>query len=555
MARIKRLGSFLLALAIAAALAVPVFADDVQTGTVTVENATNGTSYKIYRIFQPGESSQYEAAESWKSYAKFENGKAYYKSETGSNSSEWVEITQESAAKSLNALVDLVIQRETAADGTVTASGDTAVFTHLPYGYYLLIPEDGVGGIFPLEEANKVIHQKNATEPTLEKKIVLADGTPADWSTVNLGDDVQFKVSVKLPSAKEWADGTGYEWHYPCSIEDEATDGLQMNRDVAVKIDGDEAVKAGEASGKISEQAGDIIRVVYNNDTHFAVRFGLGHPDGGSQDGAGDGTLAFLKLHPNAVLTLTYSAKVIQKAAQDPKEHNTITLHYGSKRIDDTVYVYDFTIVAKKVDKESQAPLPGAKFVLQRASDHKFYSADQKEDKSNHAGDHVTWIDAAIDYGAGTLAPAPGNKLLPWTVMTSEEHNERGMIHFEGIGVGTYLLHEIQAPEGYSKIKDPVKIVIREKEGGDTDPSNVTFEFSVDDGPFQDMGVNRVLWQGGWGQLSMNPDDPPITVENSKGGFELPETGGLGTALFYLLGGALSGYAVFLLIFKNQRTT
>lgn len=82
--------------------------------------------------------------------------------------------------------------------------------------------------------------------------------------------------------------------------------------------------------------------------------------------------------------------------------------------------------------------------------------------------------------------------------------NKSGKFTIKGLSAGTYKLEETKQPAGYNKLKNPVTVVI------DND-GNV----KVDDA---------------------NAD--PVEVEN-KTGTVLPSTGGAGTTMIYLIGGAL----------------
>lgn len=82
--------------------------------------------------------------------------------------------------------------------------------------------------------------------------------------------------------------------------------------------------------------------------------------------------------------------------------------------------------------------------------------------------------------------------------------NKSGKFTIQGLGAGTYYLTETQQPAGYNKLKNPVTVVI------------------YDDGNVKVDGANA----------------DPVEVEN-KTGTVLPSTGGAGTTMFYLIGGAL----------------
>lgn len=87
------------------------------------------------------------------------------------------------------------------------------------------------------------------------------------------------------------------------------------------------------------------------------------------------------------------------------------------------------------------------------------------------------------------------------TTITSPDS---GKFKIQGLGAGTYYLTETKQPAGYNKLKNPVTVVI------DND-GNVTVD-----------GANA----------------DPVKVLNNTGSI-LPSTGGAGTTMIYLIGGAL----------------
>lgn len=115
----------------------------------------------------------------------------------------------------------------------------------------------------------------------------------------------------------------------------------------------------------------------------------------------------------------------------------------------------------------------------------------------------------------------PDNKAVSWvdsqdgaTVVTTDEN---GAATFEGLEDGTYQLKEIEAPQGYNLLASPVEVTIK---GANDDTETLT--------------VTQ-------------------PVENSTGAI-LPGTGGMGTTMFYVIGGVLVvGAAVALVARKRMR--
>lgn len=571
----KRLGSFLMALILCAALAPPAFAagGNAEQGTVTIENAEEGGEYKFYQILAPDGSGGYRVSDAWTLYndpnyfVKFEDGKVFYLNVPGHPENGRTEIKSSDSA-SVGALLQLIQWNESITPAcTVTAQGET-VQAQLDYGYYLLDYGNGTGGLFHLDSQAKQIRKKSEADPSLKKKIVLASGEKVDWTTVQLGESVRFEVTVKLPSAKEWADSPG---SYPCKIYDAVSSGLVLNRDVAVTIDGATVITGTEpvpdtniVTGRCGEKAeADTVHLHY--DEQDPKKFDIGFGQAYGSDGAVGGTLEFLNRHPGAELTLAYSARVIQHSEETPYEVNTAHLQYGTKNIYGNVQMYDFTIVIEKRDKDTNMPLGGAKFVLMN-EDGKFYSSDRKQDNSYHAGDKVEWLEADFDPETGRFEPKDPGKLdsmvLETAVKNTDQNNWDGKNHFEGIPAGIYYLYEIKAPDGYDRLKTPITIVIQPASDGRVVPetytyqglgetalgfSRVVFESTINGGEASEITKGDVPWGGDWNQLRVTAG-----VGNSKASFHLPSTGGMGTAIFYAVGGVLLAGAAALLAAKRR---
>lgn len=109
-----------------------------------------------------------------------------------------------------------------------------------------------------------------------------------------------------------------------------------------------------------------------------------------------------------------------------------------------------------------------------------------------------------------------------------------GKIFIKGLESGTYYLKEVKAPQGYVLLKDSIKIEIT---GNNTDGSATA---KVDD---KSVTMN----QDGMSSSAL----VPLTVVNNKG-FDLPQTGAAGTAIFAIAGIVLVAVAGALLIFRRK---
>ena len=214
-------------------------------------------------------------------------------------------------------------------------------------------------------------------------------------------------------------------------------------------------------------------------------------------------------LKPNDVVEVAYSAEVNEYAViggtgNDNKTHLTYsdTPKSTGERLTKT-YIWQFDVFkyAKK-DKE-EIPLAGAQFVLYKTvNDEKFYAQAAN-------GKITGWTD---DKEKATVFVTPDD----------------GEFVIAGLDADTYYLEETKAPDGYNQLKDPVKVVITATIAGDkTGRATITYNETA-------TGTVR--------------------IENQTG-VELPSTGGIGTTVFYVIGGLLMGVAVVLLVTRKKMST
>ena len=208
----------------------------------------------------------------------------------------------------------------------------------------------------------------------------------------------------------------------------------------------------------------------------------------------------------DAPVVITYTATVNENAIQSDKETNTATLKYSNNPADKNSFdessvkvdVFSFNIVINKYAAGNESTkLAGAKFVLKNY-DGKYYKYDA-DTKT------VTWV---ADKSAAT------------EVIT----DDNGVARFDGLQAGTYKLEETVAPAGYNQLTKDITIVL-DKNGSATI-----------DGAASAPGADHSLTTG---------------VANSTGTM-LPETGGIGTAIFVALG-ALAVICAGVFLVTNKR--
>ena len=204
-------------------------------------------------------------------------------------------------------------------------------------------------------------------------------------------------------------------------------------------------------------------------------------------------------------IVITYSATLNNQAAiAGNGNSNEGKLKYGEKNDLTTApsttktYTWDFEVL-KFGNGNEQKVLKGAEFVV--------LSQDKQQVAKIEDGKITGWKTAPADLTAENVTGS---------VLTT---NDQGKINVAGLDAGTYYLHEVKAPDGYNKMKDDKEFTISRTEDA-TDSS---------------MSYNKLT----------------VKVENLSGTI-LPSTGGMGTTIFYVLGGILAVGAAVLLVTKKR---
>lgn len=496
----KKLMTLLAVLTLALAMAVPAFAETTTpTYTITINNGTG--TYAAYQIFKGDlhekTLSNIEWGDNVTDEGRTKFGNAADKAET---------ITTEADAKAFAVEVAKYLTDPAAGTGTdsITVSGP---------GYYLIKNTSvGEGEVFTdyiLQVVKDVEVNPKSGKPTLDKQIKHNDN--GKWGVVGdnqIGDTVEFRTLTTVPIV------SGYT-QYTYVIHDEMSAGLtsnvHSNDDVTIKVNDEDAKKLDKIYYTVTVDPKNANKFTVTVDVLNAIK------DGKMVEGN--------TLYTYYTGILNENAKVYNDGKQDNKAYleysnNPHDNKTTNKTPEKVVYDWTFKMEINKIDGESKAPLSDAKFVLSKNGSCSLGTIGDDGTPSNTT-DLINLIENSD--GSYTVAPAGYNGPVV-KVMTA------GKITIKGLDDATeYYLYETKAPAGYNRLTDAVKFKI-----------TATYNDTGDSYTSVTAAVNDV------DQSSVS-----VQVANNKGS-TLPSTGGIGTTLFYVIGGVLMAVAAVLLVTKKR---
>ena len=493
MKRMKKIMALMLAAIMMMAMSVTAFAAEGATGahtlTVNVKSTEpaqdlKGQTINLYKLFDVTESKSGETT----NYAYTVNNtyKAALASvlkidetskdedfaaavtKLGSDNATAVQkfandFTAEALTKNLSA---------TANSGKIKEENKTSyTFNDLAAGYYLVYVTGGKdiqSSLVTVDAPTNTVNLKTEA-PSITKT--------ANKETAEIGQVVTYTVTGAIP------DTTGYD-SYVYKINDELTKGLDFVNDAngTACTDNKVAVKVAFTDGTDASTAPTTAALVTNNSKKMSL-------DLSTWVRANQG-------NKGKAFTVTYYAKVNKDA--EVTNNNKASLEYGNNPSDTTTTTPSeaktntYPLDIKKTNKKTSELLAGAKFSLYATED----DAKKGENAIKVSGSNGKYV---VDPDSkNTVFESVGNDLGGYNLRVN------------GLEAKDYWLVETQAPEGFNKLTDPIKVTIT-----------------------KDGDANWTVKKN-----DVSEDDKIIDVENSTGSL-LPSTGGMGTIAFAVVAAIL----------------
>jgi len=380
----------------------------------------------------------------------------------------------------------------------VTATGDSITFTNLEWGFYVIVSTLGD------EETNKVLAGTTGGDPVYEKNetIPQPDKTVGEKS-YNIGDTITYTVT--FPGANYMGEGENSKIVYEYRVEDTLPEFLSNATVTEVKVG-------------TKDITSELTLTTFGTDKYFVIPWADGiHGNYTSKYANG------------SVVTIKYTAVLTSTANVNAANTNTVTITpYVDKdepgpwddHWSDDEEIFTYAAALKKTD--GTKALAGAKFAFKGLTVTKtadgIYTVVGYDASATELGDvmdvgtdgklYIVGLKSAITLtGNETEAPAGYNLLttdvsLPSQVLEHEVYKASGTRKYDAKG------NLIESTATATKTKDV------EKNLSDLDAAGVEV-------------VNQA-------------------------GTELPHTGGIGTTIFYILGGLLVVGAAIVLVARRK---
>lgn len=493
MKRVKRVLALLAAFALVLAMAVPALADGANLYTISVPAGSNHT-YQVYQIFTGDYSNGKLSNVKW--------GKNSNSRGDGVNVGTKVaqSVLDELAAVNTTAATDADKLRVIEKYADLSENGMDTVSESKPIqvaaGYYLFKDTTtGISGNTYIAEVvgNVSIKAKNSNVPGFEKKLKdkndTTDNDFGDWQDV-ADHDIGDAIPFKLEGTVP-ADYTEYTSYY-FAFHDEEEAGLTFNSNsVKVYVDDTEIKTGFEVKTSNFAQGEDCTFEVIFNDLKQISEVHAGSVIRVEYTST---------LNPNAVIGGNGNLNKAQlEYSNNPRDTSS-----KDKTVWDNVVVFTYQVVVNKYANsvEENNKLPGAEFTLTK----KLKDGTTKDIAVAKSKDGVQFI-------------------------------------FKGLDDGEYTLTETVTPKGYNTI-DPITFNV-----------SANHEINWDGKGDRNTLLKSLIGNKGTGEITFTSDKGTGALTTdviNKSGTTLPSTGGMGTTVFYVVGGGLMAVAVVLLVTKKR---
>ena len=524
--------AMVLSVATMGAFAAPITKVD-QEGTITINSAAsdNGAVVNLYKLMdvnlvnangtiQPKDpmytwvgavATWLKSNETYKGYINDSNNAVTdsFKKATAEELSKFFYDVKTAMEPKEDEPIDLVLSPATKEPITIEATSQK--INEMEMGQYLVIAEKSAYVYSPATVTLAPVWDGEQEEWVLNDAAVTVKGKGGIEKTVTggdlqyaVGDTVNYRLDVVIPTYPEGATEPAFD------VGDKMGVGLTWSGSVTVywstdgKLNTGNTVSADYYTLATPETDEDL-----EDDITFEVQFNYDKLTTDYRTAKYVHVVYTATLNEDAFTTDDLGNKAYVGVNTNPYDDGS----YETTTTEEDVYTYGIDVT--KVDANDLVALLGAEF--------KLYSDDTCTKEIKFVGSDGVYTKALDQESAGVTL----------------ETNGLGQITLGGLDVGTYYLKEVKAPGGYQLPTSPVTTITLT----DSEPNG-----KLDDGTTASgsMLVDKVSADGNVISFKLG---------NTKPGFELPTTGGMGTVLFTAGGLVIMacGAALVLVTLKKKK--
>lgn len=543
-------------------------------GKITIENATAGMEYKLYKVFDAsyiegttggtkpaGATYTIKSTDPWYSLVSA-TGTPFTLKEDSANPGTYFVSIVEGQQETVATWFQNVNASGLTPTQTEIPSGNTVTFDGLDKGYYYI--KSGVGATVTLTHANetRTVIDKNqqpgwgtdpddSTKPGGKFIKTGANGAGTEYGalgTADIGGKLDYKIDIFSATnyqgdkmIKEYIieDTTGPAVFMHFSTIKVWVNGTELTKGWVEGVDetsGTSHAIGSSATATSKDDADWYVENADNTDSKFSIHINWLKSDG---------TFKFDNSGKPNVIKITYEGVLKSKGVVygDNGNLNTATLYVlpngstakaqlGEPSVAKAV-TYSGELFKYTTENGAKKALAGAEFTIVRKGDttplafypSKLYAGVYYlANEENWNSEHVDNTDSSKK-----------ESMKVTTLVTPAD----GMIIIRGLAGGEYTVTETKAPGGYNKLPAPITMPLKQNgsPAAGVNVTNVKKSLAADGTPltppaeFQNVHVRE--------------------IENNKGTV-LPETGGIGTTLFITLG-ALAVIGTGLFLVTNKR--
>ena len=482
------------------------------------------------------------------------------------------------------ALADAIAASVTSPKGTaeIAADATSGTITGLPAGYYVVkdtaaVSGEGASTRYILEVVSNVTVTEKADVPSVEKKVKekndsapASDTNPTGWQDAadyDIGDYVPFKITGKT------ADRADEYYKYHVTFIDDQSEGLDAPEQFKITVLGEELTLANEAeaTATVTVEKIKITASIVAAGADFQIKVAFENTD---NEGKTEGFVKLGDAVKSQDIVVEYTSKLNESAViGTPGNPNEVNMKFSNnpnltddseegETPKDKVVVFTYEIKALKVEPDGSAidqtayddalsdtekanyVKVGDKWQKTKPLATAGFTLFKKVDASNLTDEQKSG--AKSEYEKATKKGDVVKDGSDYYIAVKDEIKGTDTFEFKGTDAGAYKLVETTVPSGYNKAADIIITVA------------ATYDTEADDPKLKTLTVTPAT-AGFTVTTTAESDGVHITTDgvisgkilNEKGSV-LPSTGGIGTTIFYVLGGLLIVGAGIVLVARRK---